>query len=622
MTALLVSLLLTAAFFFCAEALPRHLREQAIAPVADDGRWWWRVAVNGALGLGIGGTALMLLGMAGLYSRALLMLLAVGAAAGLLALLLYRQRTATSPKESCPPTDRLLRFLPVPIICLLLWITLNPELEIDGLTYHFAMPKAWLLEGGIVALPWSVTSNWNFLSEMATLWGLAFLPEDPITGKLMELLRSILTAMGAAGLAGWLYGRRTGLLVLVLVLCWREVARYGTSDHTDVGRALFLITGTGLLSLYAVDASRKSSCLLGALLLGFAVGVKYTALPTAFAALSAALVMRLYRNGTAGVVRDVAATVGVFLLPILPWLAKNGLFTGNPFYPFLSAQFPSPPEFAIPLEHAKGYFGNEPAWSAFLRLRGHLYVIVSNVRVDGIYGALFLFPLGVLFWMKNRREHEDAIRHGVRIHLLMTMAIAMPLFVMMPIPRFMLEMYPLALLFAVGEGFHYLERQRRLQTASLLTALLPALFLYRFIVFVFWDNYGHRAIMTPPQMPTLTEASQRAFYKSHARGLAVFDRANEVATPNDRVAVSTKSMALPLLRARLLPTVPTTAPDLVTMLLESGMDPTAAHAHLSELGVTHLITDNEMGAESEAAFRRDYLELLLEDEGVALYRLR
>lgn len=622
MTALLVSLLLIAAFFFCAEAIPRTIRERAMAPIADSCGWWWRAGVNGALGLGIGGTALMLLGMTGLYARPLLITLAILCAIGFLSLCLYRQGNPISSREIPTPFDRILQFIPLPIVLLLIWITLNPELEIDGLTYHFAMPKAWLLEGGIVALPWSVTSNWNFLSEMATLWGLAFLPQDAMTGKLMELVRSLLMALAAAGFARWLYGMRAGLLVLVLVLCWREVARYGTSDHTDVGRALFLITGVGLLSLYAADASRKSACLLGALLLGFSVGVKYTALPTAFAALSAALAMRLYRSGTTGVFKDIVATIVVFLLPILPWLAKNGLFTGNPFYPFLATQFPSPPEFAIPLEHAKGYFGNEPAWSAFLRIRGHLYVIISNVRVDGIYGALFLFPLGVLFWMSNRREKDDAIRDGARVHLLLTLLIAMPFFVMMPIPRFMLETYPLALLFAVGEGIKLLERRGRQGTALVLAGVLVALFVFRFVVFVVWNNYGHRAITTPPRFPTLTATASREFYNNHARGISVFQTANEILEEHDRVAVSSKSQALPLLEARLLPTVPTTAPDLVTMLLQSGLSPIEVRDHLRNLGITHLITDNSMTEDREGEFREQYLELISEADGVAFYLIR
>src|SRR5690606_14560494 len=101
--------------------------------------------------------------------------------------------------------------------------------------------------------------------------------------------------------------------------------------------------------------------------------------------------------------------------------------------------------------------------------------------------------------------------------------IAMPLFMMMPIPRFMLEVYPLALLFCVGEGVKMLERQGRHSAVLVLTGLLVVLFLFRFVAFVIWNNYGHRAIMTPPKFPTLTAAASREFYNKHARGSSVIE---------------------------------------------------------------------------------------------------
>jgi hypothetical protein len=68
-------------------------------------------------------------------------------------------------------------------------MTLQPWLEIDTLTYHQSVPKAWLNEGRVFGVPFEAHSHWHFLSDVVNVWSFALLPSDTIAPKLLELIR-------------------------------------------------------------------------------------------------------------------------------------------------------------------------------------------------------------------------------------------------------------------------------------------------------------------------------------------------------------------------------------------------------------------------------------------------
>jgi len=96
--------------------------------------------------------------------------------------------------------------------------------------------------------------------------------------------------------------------------------------------AVGLFAFAGLLGiLYSRGRQSRVWALIGGILLGFAVGVKYTAFLTAAVALGA---MAFPRKGRSNPNLELIAYIlGGALLAFIPWLLKGVLESGNPFYP-------------------------------------------------------------------------------------------------------------------------------------------------------------------------------------------------------------------------------------------------------------------------------------------------
>ncbi len=167
-----------------------------------------------------------------------------------------------------------------------------------------------------------------------------------------ETLAHLLSALPFAGLIylGMSLARRLQLPewpgVFILVACpfWMALFSWGYDE--------------GLLAFYEVLAlvglmigfgKNKSPAGLGLcfFFLGAALGVKYTAL-FAWAGITAVFIYQTFFEKDR--VRFDLRWVLFALIPCLPWLSRDALANGNPFYPMASAWFGGPPGYNSSLE--------------------------------------------------------------------------------------------------------------------------------------------------------------------------------------------------------------------------------------------------------------------------------
>ncbi|HQN06598.1 MAG TPA: hypothetical protein PK569_03425 [Thermoanaerobaculia bacterium] len=199
-----------------------------------------------------------------------------------------------------------------------------PLVDNDGIRYHVALPKLYLLTGEVFLYRWDVTGAYPQLGNMLALAGLAAGRAD-----VAKFVNAGFLAASAALLALALHRGRAsraaslaGPLLLLAAPVVGVVAGSGFIDHV----ALFHLAAALVL------VSRNGSPLLSGLALGAALATKLTLAPGAVAVgLAAALLRPRGERWRAFLVVPAAAAA-----VLAPFAIRNALALGDPFYPVLT----------------------------------------------------------------------------------------------------------------------------------------------------------------------------------------------------------------------------------------------------------------------------------------------
>ena len=212
--------------------------------------------------------------------------------------------------------------------------TTVPEVFYDALVYHLAVPQAYLAAGRMVDLPYNHYSYLPLFVSMLYYWALA--AGGMYAAKIFAFFLGVcLVATLAAGgrfFKDWSAGLVAAALFLgaplVLLLFWE--------CNSDCGAAFYLALSILSFAQWrrrGVDSRRWLS--LSGLMGGLALASKYTtAIGVAFLALAAFAAAS--RAGLRRRLGSLTLYAALLLVPLLPWWVRNGVYTGNPLYPYLA----------------------------------------------------------------------------------------------------------------------------------------------------------------------------------------------------------------------------------------------------------------------------------------------
>lgn len=317
---------------------------------------WEELALSFGLGYGAAGTVLLLLGLAGLWSRGVL--LGLLAATLILAALdgwsLYRRG------ESAPAEAKVERF-DIPSLyaitgVIFVWLctaryALMPETFYDALQYHLGLPSMFLQKGGIFPTPEISYSGIPGLPQMLYGWALA-LDAWGITAYLLHHSMAMWVGIGMIG-----YSRRVGRAAagpLAAAAFFIVPVVLTESFSVSVGMEWALLELCWFASLVNAlaepsgGAGRRAWLIVSGAFLGFAMATKYQAwlLPVAMAPL---LFLRFSPPPTdtpsepgrlhGASVNELLWVLGVAAAVLAPWVLKNVWFYKNPLYPFFHEFF-------------------------------------------------------------------------------------------------------------------------------------------------------------------------------------------------------------------------------------------------------------------------------------------
>jgi hypothetical protein len=279
------------------------------------------------------------------------------------------------------PFERVLAGLLGVIFLVTLGVALAPPVHFDSLTYHFAMPNAYLRDGRVGYLAWIVMSGMPQNAEMLYTWAIA-LGGDPAAAVLCWSF-GLLSALGLWGILRQGLNRRAAWVGVVALLAGFTPAWLLSGGYVDWLVFLLALGALALLIAWREDGS-PHSLLLAGLFTGLAVGSKYT---SAFLALAGVAVLVWHTWKQPRVFFKAALTYGLMALAVaLPWFLKNILSTGNPFYPFFFLGGAMTPVRLQVYQHL-------PAWGNWLDF---IFLPVRATYLGFEAGDGYMFAPGVL----------------------------------------------------------------------------------------------------------------------------------------------------------------------------------------------------------------------------------
>lgn len=291
-----------------------------VAPLA-------RLAVRAAVGLGGLGLLYLLIGSTLGTGSLLAWGLALGLLAGLRrAIQAWWQDAAgfAAVWQASGRLGRLLGWLSAVIFAAGLLLALGPPLSFDGLVYHLALPSIYLQNGWVAYVPEIMYWGFPQLVHMLVTWAGAL---GATQGALVSWGMGVLAVLGVLGhLAERLDARRAWVAVAAL-LSGASLATALSSAYVDWAGVLM---GWGVLLMLEQWWHMRDQrwAAWAGVLCGLAFGAKYT---SGVLAPLGALVLIFGKADW----RTIVRYLGAALLLALPWLLRNLLATGNPFYPLL-----------------------------------------------------------------------------------------------------------------------------------------------------------------------------------------------------------------------------------------------------------------------------------------------
>lgn len=212
----------------------------------------------------------------------------------------------------------------VALVLPLLWSLpslILPIIDSDGLRYHLALPKLFLLEGRVFLYPWDVVGAYPQGAEMFYLLGLLL-----GSAEAAKWFHFLMVCLGVSALVMMVGGRRPGGLLGGLA--------YAATPAVLAGAGAAFIDGFSMLhvAVAVVGLKRRINPWAVGLALSGAVWTKWTIAPAVLGCLVVVVLEaakgQRWRRGLA-----VSAPILLILAPVM---VRNAVVTGDPFFPIVT----------------------------------------------------------------------------------------------------------------------------------------------------------------------------------------------------------------------------------------------------------------------------------------------
>ena len=303
---------------------------------------------------------------------------------------------------------------------------LAPPTAKDTVLYHFALPRAYIVAGGGVEVPYNIAGYSPLGVELHAVW--AMLLGAPMSARAGEAAAGATFFLFAPLLVmvvhGWARERgldRAGAVAAALIVAWVPTAYdVAASAYVDLALAAYTALAVRAFGRWwtTLDARHLVWITVG---IGGALSIKLSAafviLPLALLALLRALGPASGRSGPA-IAGSALIALGAGVALAAPWYTRNWIRTGSPLFPFYLGIWPAQAP-GWDLERSQLY---ETLFSLYGSAQGGLDYLLTPLRLavaaqpdqpqfyDGVLGIAVAFALPLLAWALWRRRLDVELR--------------------------------------------------------------------------------------------------------------------------------------------------------------------------------------------------------------------
>ena len=262
-----------------------------------------------------------------------------------------------------------------------------PTVFFDSLVYTSGLPNFFLQNGGFVKAPQFMFAN-GFIYYETSLIPAVFLGD--LIPRLLHFFLGAFFILAALDYGCREFKLKNRHILLLTVLSLPLTLFLITTEKADLITALFIFL--------AIKKYFENEIRLSAVFWGFAVGSKSFSI----IAIGVFFMLVILLNKKLQLKKHLLMLT-IILFTIMPLLIKNGICSGNPFFPFFSQYFPSPYWDASRLLPVIAEVGNRI--NSLKDLLQAPYLFSFKVQgAGGMVGPIFLIFLPFLLLVKIEKE--------------------------------------------------------------------------------------------------------------------------------------------------------------------------------------------------------------------------
>ena len=210
-------------------------------------------------------------------------------------------------------------------------IALEPPMRYDEMTYHISGSLYYVEQGGIVRFPEGGVFPWLHYAEM--LYTLGLQTGGIATPRIFHLLMTIISVIFVFLITRILSNQRTAWLAALIYFAVPLVSYEGATAYIDLFVTAYTTAFAYCFVVWFIDGHNDRWLIVGGILAGIGLGIKLSAGPLLFAlticfGLLCLIEKKIPRPST------LLLFILFFLVLSVPWLIRDYLWTGDPFYPY------------------------------------------------------------------------------------------------------------------------------------------------------------------------------------------------------------------------------------------------------------------------------------------------
>jgi len=311
--------------------------------------------------------------------------------------------------ERKPLIRKILLFLLIALMAINLLNALTPPIGRDALKYHLRMPQYYIQTGHVHPDPTNFYSYFPELVEMLYTFGLIL--SNDYSSHIIHLYFGILAMLVIFSFVRRITGVETALLCSLTFYSMPIISQLSSWAYVDLALCFFTLLALNFFS-YALKKMDSFLVILSAVLFGLALGIKYLALFSLYAAAILFPIRYLSKKEPSKRLPILRLGICFFIIsviPALPWLLRNIFLTGNPVYPFFYSIFGGPnwdaPRTAMYDIFMHKSYGMGNSLPDLLLLPWRLVVYgADEAPFDGRIGPLYLVLVPLIFFFRPKHK--------------------------------------------------------------------------------------------------------------------------------------------------------------------------------------------------------------------------